>query len=226
MKHYIITADFRTERCERAMQSMNGEANIKVYDPSKPWPQRGFTKMVNEILQYHPNEPVCICNDDVQFENFVKWQKRAEMAMKNHNAGVVCPVQADSKNPHSIIMGGTIQAFPGGVHRMGTREMHCAEKFDRAKWLPFCVAAFNPDAVKATGLLDEQMVMWFSDSDWCIRNRLAGFEVILDRGSVILHDNHASVGLIEHGTPNAVRFTADQEAFRRKWSGDQFADMN
>ena len=226
MKHFIITADHTTERCQRAINSTNGEAHIKIYDPSKPWPLRGFTKMVNEILTAYPGEPVCICNDDVVFENFDRWNKRAEMAMKQHNAGLVCPVQADSKNPHSIIMGGTVQAFPGGVHRMGTRQMHCADKFDRAKWLPFCVAAFNPDAVRAAGLLDEQMVMWFSDSDWCIRCRLAGFEVLLDRGSVILHDNHATVGEIQRGTPNAVRFTADQEAFRRKWSGDQFADMN
>ena len=225
MKTYIITSDPTTDRCKRAIASMGGDVNIKLYDPKKLWPLRGFSVKVNEILKENPNIPVCICNDDVVFENFDKWNKRAQTAIDN-GAGIVCPVQSDSKNPHSIIMGGTLQAFPGGVHKMGTREMHCRDEFSPAKWLPFCVAAFAPEAVKAIGLLDEQMVMWFSDSDYCLRSRLAGFDVILDRGSVILHDNHATVGIIEHGTPNMVRFTADMEAFRRKWVGDQLADMS
>ena len=225
MKHYIITADITTPRCKRAIASMGGNVNIKLYDPKKPWPLRGFTRMVNEILRINPNEPVCICNDDIVFENFKLWNDRAQSAMDN-GAGIVCPVQADSKNPHSIIMGGTVAAYPGGIHKLGTRAIHCRDEFTKYKWLPFCVVAINPQAIKDVGLLDEQMAMWFSDSDLCIRMRLAGYDVVLDRGTVILHDNHATVGDIAPGTPNVARFTADQEAFRRKWSGDQFSDMS
>ncbi len=225
MKTYIITADHTTDRCKRAVASMGADVNIRLYDPEEQWPLRGFTRMVNRILLDNPNEPVCICNDDVVFENFTRWNERAQIAI-DEGAGIVCPVQVDSKNPHSVIMGGTIQAYPGGVHRVGTRELHCRNEFTPQKWLPFCVVAFNPEAVRRVGLLDEQMVMWFSDSDLSIRMRLAGFDVILDRGTIILHDNHATVGLIEPNSPNLVRFTADQEAFRRKWSGEQLADMS
>jgi len=225
MKHYIITSDPTTPRCKRAIASMKNDVNIKLYDPKKHWPLRGFTRSVNEILLDNPSEAVCICNDDVVFENFSRWNERAQQAI-DEGAGIVCPVQVDSKNPHSVIMGGTVQAFPSGVHQLGTREMHCRDEFSPAKWIPFCVVAFAPEAVKMVGLLDEQMVMWYSDSDYCIRMRLAGYGVVLDRGSIILHDNHATVGNIVHGTPNATRFNADMEAFRRKWVGDQLADMS
>ena len=225
MKHYIITSDPTTPRCKRAIASMNNDVSIKLYDPNKQWPLRGFTRKVNEILADNPNEPVCICNDDVVFENFARWNERAQKAIDD-GAGIVCPVQVDSKNPHSVIMGGTVQAFPSGVHHLGTREMHCRDEYSPAKWLPFCVVAIANKAVKTVGMLDEQMAMWFSDSDYCLRMRLSGFGVVLDRGTVILHDNHATVGDIARGTPNATRFHADMEAFRRKWSGDQLADMS
>lgn len=227
MKHYIITADPKLDRCRKAVDSMPGDGvECVVYDKAAPWPLRGFTRTINSLLRKHPDEVVCIYNDDIMFEDFESWCGRVNEAIVSHDAAIVCPVQVNMQNPHSVIMGGTFQAYPNGMHRIGTRADHCRDVLEPSKWLPFCAVAFNPLAVRAVGLLDEQMVMWFSDSDWCIRARLAGYNIILDRGSIILHENHATTGPIERGSQNAVRFVADREAFRRKWSGEMLADMS
>jgi GT2 family glycosyltransferase len=226
MKHYILTGDPNLDRCKRANDSTGGVCEFVTYDARKKWPLRGFTRMVNEILTNAGDEIVCIYNDDIVFEDFDSWTGRVKEAIVSHDAAIVCPVQADMKNPQSIIMGRTFAAFPGGMHGTGTRKDNCRDAYEPVKWLPFCAVAFNPRALRVVGLLDEQMVMWFSDSDWCQRARLAGFNIILDRGSIILHENHATTGTIEQGSPNAIRFIADQEAFRRKWGGDCLADMS
>ncbi len=226
MKHYILTSNPALERCKRANESTGGVCECVTYDARKKWPLRGFTRMVNEILANAGDEIVCIYNDDIVFEDFERWTARVSEAIVSHDAAIVCPVQADMKNPQSIIMGRTFAAFPGGMHGTGTRKDNCRDAYEPVKWLPFCAVAFNPKALRVVGLLDEQMVMWFSDSDWCLRARLAGFNIVLDRGSIILHENHATTGTIEQGSPNAIRFIADQEAFRRKWGGDCLADMS
>lgn len=57
MKHYIITGDPKTERCQKAIASMPGSGvECVTYDKTAPWPLRGFTRMVNELLQKHPDE--------------------------------------------------------------------------------------------------------------------------------------------------------------------------
>jgi GT2 family glycosyltransferase len=226
MKHYILTGNPTSDRCIRANESTGNVCEFVTYDARKKWPLRGFTRMCNEILANAGDEIVCIYNDDIVFEDFEGWTARVTEAIVAHDAAIVAPVQADMKNPQSVIMGRTYAAFPGGMHGTGTRKDNCRDAFEPCKWIPFCAVAFNPRALRVVGLLDEQMCMWFSDSDWCLRARLAGFNVILDRGSIILHENHATTGAIEPGSPNAIRFIADQEAFRRKWGGDQLADMS
>ena len=230
MKHYTLTSkDEPKERIQRLRDSMPGaKLALYRYDAADPWPMRGFTRMANRVLRLSrvfDNEIICIYNDDISFEDFAAWERRATEAIAG-GAGAVMPVQVDSRNPHSVIMGGVFAAYPGGIHRIGTREQHCRDEQERVRWLPFCAVAFNPRALQEVGLLDESMVMWFSDSDWCLRARLAGFDIILDRGVVIRHDNHATVGQIQPATPAAVRLTADKEAFRRKWGGEQLADYS
>jgi GT2 family glycosyltransferase len=135
-----------------------------------------------------------------------------------NGAGIACPMQVDMAVPDRVIMGGTMQAYPAGIHRIGTREQITAMGPRDYPWLPFCVAAFHPAMIQEVGLPDANLRMWFSDSDYAIRARQAGWRVMLDPRAVVRHEHSAAV--TEHRGPDLDRvFVMDQSAFQRKWGG-------
>ena len=156
-----------------------------------------------------------VCNDDIELD------PGCIDAMMKHieaGAGIVCPIQVDMAVPDSVIMGGTMAAYPAGIHRTGHRQLFDGTEARDWPWLPFCVAAFHPSMVQEIGLPDANLRMWFSDSDYCIRARLAGWSVILEPGAVVRHEQSASVNEYRDDALNSA-FVMDQAVFTRKWGG-------
>jgi GT2 family glycosyltransferase len=64
------------------------------------------------------------------------------------------------------------------------------KQFDRAEPVPCCsfaCVAIRGEVIQTVGLLDERMVLYFDDIDYCIRARVAGWEVWYCPTSVVLH---------------------------------------
>jgi GT2 family glycosyltransferase len=64
------------------------------------------------------------------------------------------------------------------------------EQFNRAELVPCCsfaCVAIKREVIEKVGLLDERMVLYFDDIDYCIRARIAGWEVWYCPKSVVLH---------------------------------------
>jgi GT2 family glycosyltransferase len=63
-------------------------------------------------------------------------------------------------------------------------------QFDKVEPVPcfsFACAAIKREVILATGLLDERMVLYFDDIDYCIRARIAGWRVLYCPNALVLH---------------------------------------
>lgn len=155
-----------------------------------------------------------VCNDDIAFEDGCI-EKLVESI--EAGAGLACPIQVNMALPDNIIMGGTMQCYPAGIHRTGIRGKHYLESRDYP-WLPFCVTAVNPLLLREIGFLDRNLKMWFSDSDYSIRARAAGYTVMLIAGAFIRHEQSAAVKAARSETLNR-QFVLDKAFFERKYGG-------
>lgn len=183
-----------------------------------------FTANFNRVLWHEMQgdaDAVLVLNDDVEFEAGAFDALIAEA--EQYPADWLCmnPIQLDSKNPLRVTMGGTGHAYPAGVHIDISREKLPTTDVSRWRWLPFCAPLLNLNAVRAVGLLDPMLRMWFSDSDYCVRGRYFGFDVVLAYSSAIKHINHATA----QAGDMAEIFRSDLSAFARKWNGDPLKDL-
>lgn len=176
------------------------------------------------------------CNDDLEFEPGCLSAMVAE-CRNNPRAAIVAPMQVAMHNPGIIICGGTGRAYPAGEHKTGQRGQVWRER-RTVRWMPFAATAFNlagaPSPVDDIGLPDGNLRLWFSDSDYCIRARLAGYEVVyLGEAAVVRHEQNASINAERKAAeasaapdPLRDRWVLDQATFARKWGGQQLEEYS
>lgn len=147
-------------------------------------------------------------------------------AAQEPGVGVACPMQTALHNDRVVICGGTGAAYPAGIHRTGPRGGGDIDQRRGVRWMPFAAVTINMDAVRDVGLPDRNMRTWFSDSDYCIRCRLAGWAVLyLGASAIIRHEQSAAIRATwPEGDKSAQErrrraFVADMTAFARKWGG-------
>jgi len=155
-----------------------------------------------------------ICNDDIVLEDGCV-EKLIEAI--EHGAGLACPIQVNLALPDNIIMGGTLNAYPGGIHRTGIRGKHHLKNVD-CQWLPFCVVAVNPELIEEIGVLDKNMKMIFSDSDYSIRCRATGRTVMLIADAFVRHEQSAAINATR-GEAMDEQFIMDKAYFEHKYGG-------
>ena len=187
-----------------------------------------FTANFNQILWNSIHDPtaeaVLILNDDVEFEPGAYEKLIAEAEAYPDPWAVFNPIQVDYRNPRRVIMCGTGAAYPGGMHMQASRDEMDIDQVSRWRWLPFCAPLLNLDAVRSIGLLDRHFRMYFSDSDFCIRARYGGFDVVLAREAAVKHINHATAQAGGDETIGRI-FLADQVLFAGKWGGTPLQDL-
>ncbi len=191
---------------------------------------RYFTGMTNRALcmALDAGEEYClVVNDDVTLEGDAIGQLLKTMEV-NPDAGVCGPVQVDMSNPQRVTAAGFGMAYPTGVHYVGDRSM-LTGVVKSLRWLTFCFVMYRMSAVRETGLLDRNLRMWFSDSDYSIRLRNHGYRVLLDESAIIRHSAHEATGgeNPEAGTGEQMgrRFRLDSACFARKYGGDMLESV-
>jgi GT2 family glycosyltransferase len=209
----VVVVDNSTEPLKIA-------ADARVYS----WPVRhitggGFTAALRWFLEMAAADgrlTATFLNDDLLVEPSCLGLMLS--AAEEPRVGVACPMQVAMHSPQVIVCGGTGKAYPGGVHKTGTRGLHWRERCD-ARWMPFAAVTFSMQALRDVGLPDDNMALWFSDSDYCIRCRLAGYRVVyLGEQAVVRHEVSASCNAMDP-VDRRTRFVSDMLAFKRKWGG-------
>lgn len=180
-------------------------------------PGGGFTPGINACIDHfwktYGGDPYIpfFFNDDLELEpGFLENMLRV---LEEHpRAGIVVPMQVLQDNPSIVICGGFGKAYPGGEHATGLRsDTAFVEK--PYKWVTFCCMAIRSEVLRSVGKLNNYMTMYFSDSDYCVRARMAGFECWFTPNAVVRHENHAATTEFHSEDRRFRNFLMDQWMF-------------
>ena len=129
-------------------------------------------------------------------------------------AAIVGSMQIDPDDPDIIRHGGTLLAYPTGVHLGGKRSQGACNVPSRQKWVNSASMMIRASAVQFIGLLDERFFLFFGDSDYCYNARKCGYEVWYEPGSIVQH---------KLSTSRTAAQTAEAESklFAEKWGVHQ-----
>ncbi len=171
---------------------------------------RGFTKGVNEGILAGSAPYVWLLNQDAVVLKGAQ-QALIDRFSYGEKVGIVGSMQIDHDDPDIIRHGGTIQAFPNGIHKGGRISMgHCRVP-EKSTWINFASAMLRREMIQHIGLLDENMFLICSDSDYCYWARYRGWEVWYEPRSQVKHRLEAS----SKGVSEWHR--KDTLAFMNKW---------
>ncbi len=144
--------------------------------------------------------------------------------MESHECAIAGIKQLMATDPDKIIHGGTGQCFPTGIHHTGLVSKGDCNKDKQVPWVNGACMIFRVKDLIITGILDENMKMFGSDSDISYRARAAGKECWYIASASCLHEWGASKSM----NPEMGKiFQMDMLYFRDKWlSGEVFKDLN
>jgi GT2 family glycosyltransferase len=124
--------------------------------------------------------------------------------------------QFASYDPDLIIHGGCTVAHPTGMHLMGRRSLGQCVNTRPMPWVNGGCMVVRLEAIADFGLMDERMVQFGSDSDWCYAARVKGWEVWYCAEAECVHEMQLSRGL---SGPALATFQGDMAHWAQKWLG-------
>lgn len=132
------------------------------------------------------------------------------------NVGLVGNCQILAGENATIIHAGTADLLQG-VHKGGPDDGTFAAQTQEV-WVTFACVLMTRGCLETIGLLDERLVHFYSDNDLCLRAWMAGFEVVYEPRSRVIHEHHASY------RETAVDPKTDQAVYLRKWMGQDLQE--
>lgn len=121
-------------------------------------------------------------------------------------AGIVASVQIDPNNEDRVSHAGCTTIFPGGVHICGYFSQGFRPVSGKHIWVNGASMALRRTMVEKIGKPDDRYFMYFSDSDYCLVARLAGWEVWLEAEAKVLHTLKSSRNPSNWLAADAIQF--------------------
>jgi hypothetical protein len=195
------------KKCVKAIETHGSNYNLIIEDNNTV--NRGFTKAINDGMKKGQSEFIWLINSDALILEGA--QEGLIMRLQaSKKAGIAGSMQIDYDNHDLIRHGGTVRAFPAGVHKGGYLSMgHCRFP-EKQTWVNFASVMFKREMVNQIGLMDESMFLVYSDSDYCFMARQKGWEVWYEPSSRVYHRLNASKTASEW-------HKKDMEMFMNKW---------
>jgi hypothetical protein len=167
---------------------------------------------------------IWLLNNDTKVLDLAQAIKDMEQEFTDYpKTGVIGFKILSMADPDFIHHGGTGACVPSGVHKVGRISLNQLNARTKEHWVTGASMAFSSGCFLETGVLDEHMTNYGSDSDICYRARLAGFDVVY-LPIPILH----KIGQSQHPSKEQVRvMKTDMLHFQRKWLlGSTFFDLD
>ncbi len=208
---------------EKLNDCLDALINVEGFDPrwlyivDNNTHNRYFTLGVNHGIKQALDDNcdyVWILNNDTQADAHYL-QATLDRFNSNPKIGIVGGKNLVTDRPDRIFWGGSHQAFPTGVHKAGYVSRGSLNEATQESWATFSSVVIRRNTIDDCGLLDGDMRMIFSDSDYCFQAGLNGWQVWYEPKAVILHDTGVS-----RSTPNQIIidiFRKDKRAFYWKW---------
>ena len=147
----------------------------------------GFSGANNVGIRKARGRWIVLLNPDTEVTG--EWLEDLVRCGASQEMGIVGPklVRLDRQ---TIDSAGLIFNFKTGLsYDRGSNEIDIGQ-FDKVEVVPclsFACVAIRRELIQAIGLLDEKMRLYFDDTDYCVRARIAGWKVLYCPNSVVLH---------------------------------------
>ena len=166
--------------------------NIKLIETYKNiWFAGGNNVGINYILKHNPDYILLLNNDTIVRPNFL--ENLLTVAESDKNTGIVGPKIFYNDSPNKIwFAGGKINWKKNNVpsvKHIGQDEID-TDQYNNARSVDFvsgCALLIKNDVIKKIGLLDPDYFLYYEDTDWCVRAKNAGFNILYVPQSVIYH---------------------------------------
>ena len=159
----------------------------------------GFAAGVNAGLKLALDEGanyILLLNNDIELDgNAVS--ALVEAALAHPKSAFVGPLIYYADRPSVIwSAGGSVSFWTGNIRHLGLREEDAGQYVEvrDVDYVTACAVLASAEAVRAIGLMDEAYYMYNEDTDWCVRARDAGFEVLFAPSARIWHKVSMSSG--------------------------------
>jgi GT2 family glycosyltransferase len=207
------------KKCISSIEAYCTNYHLFIEDNNPPLVNRFFTKAVNDGIKKGSSPFIWLLNSDAEIINEMSQQALIDRFSYGEKVGIVGSMQLDPANPGRISHYGTRRCFPGGIHKNGWLSMGHGRFPEKQTWLNGASLMFRRSMVDEVGLLDESMVLLYSESDYAYYCRSKGWEVWYEPRSQVLHVLGASKGVTEW-------HEKDMRAFMKKWGIEQLPDGN
>lgn len=147
---------------------------------------RGYTAAVNEGILSGNAPYVWLLNQDaVVFEN--AQESLIDRLESGNKIGIAGSMQIDPEDHDLIRHGGCYECFPAGRHKGGKLSMGHCQIPEKQTWVNFASVMLKREMIKNIGVLDNNMFLLYSDSDYCYWARYRGWEVWYEPKSKVYH---------------------------------------
>lgn len=211
------------DNCKEHLSRQTVPCNIFVRDNSED--NVFFTAAVNEGIRHflQTDAPyILVLNQDMYLEpNAVE---ALTLFMDSHpKCGICAPLQLHHETPDQVIWGGSLDAFPNGVHRVGPVSQY--PEPSQVIWVNGACMMLRKEMVQDIGLLDKNLAFVGSDSDYSFTARARGWELWCVPAARGRHEHGASGSSPDPFLQN--RKVEDMIYFGKKWlSGDLYRDLS
>jgi GT2 family glycosyltransferase len=195
------------DACLASIETHCTRYKVHIVDNNKE--NVGFTRGVNKGILNGSAPYVWLLNQDAIV---LKGAQEALITRLNNRsqAGIAGSMQIDPDDRDFITHGGTLRAFPTGLHRGGRLSKgECLSPLEQS-WVNFASVMLKREMIDRIGLLDESMFLFYSDSDYCYWARYNGWQVWYEPDSRVLHRLNVSLTGSEWQTK-------DMFVFMKKW---------
>jgi GT2 family glycosyltransferase len=174
------------DRCVVSIKKYCNNYNLHIIDNNKV--NRGFTKACNMGILGGDAPYVWLLNQDAIVLNEETQEALIERFNYGPKVGIAGSMQIDPDDRDIIRHGGVYNSgYPAGIHKGGRISMGHCRLPEKSIWINFASVMFRREMIRHIGLLDENMFLLFSDSDYCYWARYRGWEVWYEPRSQVLH---------------------------------------
>lgn len=179
----------------------------------------GFVRGCNRgIRAADPESDIILLNNDTEIDQ-VDWIERMQAtAYADPRNGVVgCRLQQTSG---ALLHAGTYMPPSYWGQQIGSNERD-VNQFNRdreVEGVVFACVYLKREVLDRVGLLDEDYVSYYEDTDYCRKAQRLGYRVMCCGSLTILH--HENVSSAANHVEHATLFLPSQRVFRDKWEGE------
>lgn len=176
----------------------------------------GFVRGNNAaIAAADENSDIVLLNNDTEIHQADWLEGLQATAYKSPRTGVVgCRL----RRPHGMLQHAGSYMPPtywGQQIGAGEKDVNQYNRDRSVEGVVFACVYLRRDALNQIGGLDESYVSYFEDSDYCLRARSAGFDVVCCGSVTVVH--HENVSTRINGVSLEKVYLKSQEAFRSRW---------